>query len=413
MIIKNVSLNGVISNIEIKGNKFSKIYAAVDGELDKTDDLVLDATGKAILPSFYNGHTHAAMNLLRGYADDLELMDWLNNHIWPMEAKFNSDHIYAGTRLAILEMIKSGTVFFNDMYWNLEITAKAIEELGVRATLSVAFIETGNAQEIEDKFILLEKLLKQNYKNVNFAIAPHAIYTVSDKLYQRCKDFAKCNNILLHTHLSETEFEFSEAKKNYGKSPVKYLYDLGVLDNNTIAAHMVHLDDDDVKIIADTGVVCVHNPRSNMKLSSGHFQLAKLKNAGCRIVLGTDGAASNNNLSMIEEMRVAALLSKHYSSPSEITAEYIYNLASFEGANAFGIKAGKIEEGYLADAILVDTMNERLVPGYNLISDMVYSADSSCVDTVICDGRIIMQNRRIEDEISIIKQAISSKNTLG
>ncbi len=408
MIIKNVNLRGAICNIKIENDKFVDIN--YKGELD--DSEIIDGSGKAILPSYYNGHSHAAMSLLRGYADDMELMTWLNDHIWPMEAKFTSEHIDAGVRLAVLEMIKSGTTYFNDMYWDIPTTAKIVEEMGIRATLSVAFIENGNQQEVEDKFTLLESLLKENYKGVNLAIAPHAIYTVSDKLYKRCKEFANANNILMHTHLAETEFEYNEALKKYGMSPVKYLDSLGVLDHNTIAAHMVHLSDEDVKIVADKGVACIHNPRSNMKLSSGHFNLARLKKAGCRIALGTDGAASNNNLSMIEEMRFAALLSKHYSEPQDITAEYIYNLASANGAEIFGINAGKIENGYLADAILVDMSNERLVPSYNLISDMVYSADSSCVDTVMCGGRILMQNRKVEGEKQIIQQAIDAKKAL-
>lgn len=409
LLIKNIQLGTTTTDIEIIDGHFGRIESGIEA---KDGVQIIDGANKAILPPFYNAHSHAAMTLLRGYSDDATLHSWLNDYIWPAEAKLTDDDIYAGVRLAILEMIKSGTVFFNDMYWGLDVTMQAVDELGIRADLGLTFIEKGKPLETEEQFRYLDSALRRLPERVSLSVAPHAIYTVSDELYRRCYEYARANGMRLHTHLAETRQEFDDCIAQCGLTPVERLDRIGVLDSDTVAAHVIHVTDRDVEILSERGVIIAHNPCSNMKLSSGSFNLLKLKQAGCRITLGTDGTASNNNLNVIEEMKFAALLSKHTSDPAGITTQYIFDMATCAGASAFGINGGEISTGKVADAILVDLNNERLVPNYNLISNIVYAADSKCVDTVICNGQIVMESGHVKGEEQIIEQAIIAKERL-
>lgn len=404
ILIRNVLLDGERRNVLIEGNRFGSLNAPGNAPADE----VIDAGGFAILPAFYNTHSHSPMTLLRGYADDMELFTWLNDHIWPFEAQMKPEDIYAGTRLAILEMIKSGTVFFCDMYWMEQESARAAAEMGVRACVSVHVIGF-QPREAQLQTLARARTWKDQAEGrVTMAVAAHAPYTCGAELIVECHDLARELGMPFVIHLAETRKEFDDCVGEHGMTPVQYLDSLGVLDRNTVAAHVVHVTDEDAKILADREVVISHNPVSNMKLASGVFQADKLQKAGCRITLGTDGASSNNNLSMIEEMKVAALLAKVSSGPLAGSAETVLGWASRNGAQAFGLDAGVIREGALADAILVDLANERLVPNHNLLSNWVYSADSSCVDTVICDGRVIMRNRKIPGEQQIREQAQQS-----
>ncbi|MCQ2192130.1 MAG: amidohydrolase [Paludibacteraceae bacterium] len=401
LLINNVLLNGKRQNVLIDGTRFKTIS---DNSITVNADEVIDGSNFAMVPPFYNGHCHAAMVLLRGFADDMPLQAWLNDSIWPMEAKMTAEDIYAGSRLAILEMIKSGTVFFEDMYWEEHMTAKAVEEMGIRAAIGVSLMDR-QSDALKDE--LFEKI--RSYKasdRVSYTVAPHAIYTVGTDLLKRCKASAEENNIYLNIHLAETMVEDVDCRKAHnGMSPVEYLDSLGLLSPKTILAHVVHVDQHDQDILARSGAVCVHNPASNMKLSSGVFKMKELQKNGCCVTIGTDGASSNNNLDMLEEMKLAALLAKCYADPEAGSATDVFNMATAGGAKAFGIDAGVIEEGRLADALLVDLNNEKLVPNYNLISNLVYSADSSCIDTVICNGKVVMKNRVVPGEKEIIEQA--------
>lgn len=400
LLIKNVLLDGVRQNVLVEGNRFKKITTEPIASADE----VIDGSNFAIIPPFYNGHCHAAMVLLRGFADDMPLQAWLNDSIWPMEAKLTPDDIYAGSRLAILEMIKSGTVFFEDMYWDEQETARAVEEMGIRADIGVSLMDR-QPDDVKDQ--LFEKI--RNYKptdRVTYSVAPHAIYTVGTDLLRRCKAAADDMDIKLNIHLAETMVEDADCRKAHnGMSPVQYLDSLGLLSPKTILAHVVHVDQADQDILARSGAVCVHNPASNMKLSSGVFKMKELQKSGCRVAIGTDGASSNNNLDMLEEMKLAALLAKCYADPEAGSASDVFNMATKWGAEAFGIDAGVIAEGKLADALLVNLDNEKLVPNYNLVSNIVYAADSSCIDTVICNGKVVMRNRVVPGEKEIIEQA--------
>lgn len=403
ILINNVqTASHALVNVLIEGARFSKISNEPIQAPEGCE--IVDGTGFAIIPPFYNGHCHAAMSLLRGYADDMPLQSWLNDAIWPMEAKMTAEDIEVGSRLAVLEMIKSGTVFFADMYWEELETVRVVDEMGIRAAIGLSIMDR-LSDDVKDH---LFELAKHPYSTdrISTTIAPHAIYTVSTDLLRKCKAVADENNLYLNVHLAETLVEDENCRKQYGGlSPVQYMNSIGLLDNKTILGHVVHVDQLDQELLAKSGAISVHNPASNMKLSSGVFKFSEMKKNGCTVVLGTDGASSNNNLDMLEEMKLAALLAKVNDNPEAGSATDIFDMSTRIAAQAFGIDAGEIKEGKLADALLVDLNNEKLVPNYNLISNLVYSADSSCVDSVICNGRFVMRNRVVPGEEEIIDRA--------
>lgn len=403
-LLKAVLHDGKQRDILIVDNKFSKISAEIPAA-EYPDSAVIDCHGLAIVPPFYNGHCHSAMTLLRGFADDLPLFDWLNDHIWPAEAKLTDDMIKIGSQLAIIEMIKSGTVFFNDMYWGQEATIEAIEQFGVRACIGACYTNDDKTNGgWERKLKWLQKPVPASGR-VQKAVMPHAIYTADRELILRCWDYAKENDLLFHMHLAETAKEVEDCRNEHGCTPVEYLDRLGVLGPKTILAHCVHLTDNDRRILASSGSVVVLNLVSNFKLSSGVIELPKLLDAGVRVIVGTDGASSNNNLDMHEEMKLAAILAKVQGGASCLPAAAALDMATRAGAQAFGIDGGCIVEGALADCLLINLDNERLVPNYNLLSNWVYAADSRAIDTVICDGRIIMQKGHISGEEAVIAAA--------
>ncbi len=405
LLIKDVQLDGAPTDVLIEGNRFKTIASGID----ETGHEILSGAGRALIPGFINMHTHASMSLLRGYADDLHLHDWLNNHIWPLEAELTEEDIYHGARLACLEMIKSGTTCFNDMYWYYHGVARAVEEMGMRATLSSVFIDLNDAEraaaEREQAVRLFEESRRYSDR-LSFALGPHAIYTVSKTSLKWAKAFAREHGLRFHIHLSETEKEVEDCLSLYGLRPVQWLEKIGLLDELTLAAHVVHVTDAEIGILADCGVEVVHNPVSNMKLASGSFPFQKMERAGVKLSLGTDGASSNNNLCMLEEMKIAAMQAKvTHGDPTVLPAQTVFEMATCNGARALGLETGAIREGLLADCVLVDLDNPRLVPGFSLIDDLVYSADSSCIDTVICDGRILMRDGHVDGEEEIIAEA--------
>lgn len=405
LIIKNARLNGAVTDIAIENGRFKAFAPAIDAPQDCE---ILDACGMTIMPPFFNAHTHAAMTLLRGFADDIELFDWLNNYIWPAEAKLTPYDVYCGSKLAILEMIKSGTVFFNDMYWFQQETIRAAEEMGVRAAVGLLFLEDQNGNIAERNIRGNQKLLdmKESFsERISLTLAPHAIYSVSERNLRRVEELAGELKLPVHIHLAETAREVEECKAAHqGLSPVEYLASIGLLNRNLIAAHAVHLSNYDIEMLADAQATLVHMPCSNMKLNSGAFRFHDIARAGCRINLGTDGCASNNNLSMFDEMKFAALAAKREAnSPTAAPADFIFHTATAAGAEAFGIDSGEIAPGKLADAILVNN-NSSYLTGGDLISGMVYSADSSVVDSVICHGRILMKHRVVPGEQQIIEE---------
>ncbi len=405
LLISEVLLNGEVTDVVIAGQRFESVGRTENGEFEE----VIACQGRmAIVPPFYNAHTHAAMTLLRGYADDVELAEWLNDHIWPAEAQLTHEDIYAGSRVAILEMIKSGTVFFNDMYWDQPATARAADEMGVRAAIGLLYLSgpdgATNPRSARTNAELLE-VAPDLPDRIQITEAPHSVYTVPESGLRAAAESAASSGRLLHIHVSETSKENADCLAQTGRSPVRYLDDLGVIGPHSILAHCVHLSDEDRAILAERDAVIAHLPTSNMKLCSGQFDHASARAAGLRMTLGTDGASSNNSLSMLTEMKLASLSAKIRSgSPTDARDHEVYAMATLASAQAFGIDAGNIAVGRLADALLIDLDQPSLVADHNLESNLVYAADSSVIDTVICDGKILMSGRRVPGEEEILEQ---------
>ncbi|MBE6302118.1 MAG: amidohydrolase [Parabacteroides distasonis] len=406
ILIKGVWLNDRIKDVYIQENRIQQIGECLEVQADQ----VIDGKKKALIPGFVNAHTHAAMTLFRGFGDDMPLKAWLEEKIWPNEAKLTSEDVYWGTKLACLEMIKSGTTTFFDMYHKFSASAKAIEEMGLRALLAGACFDHFNSELRERGKQAVEKLYAEAATfsdRIQYAAGPHAIYTVSGELLQWIHAFAEEHQIPIHLHLAETEGEVQDSVKQFGLTPVRYLYQLGILSPRLILAHGLYVDEEEIQMLADQGVTVVHNPASNMKLASGYrFKYSEMKAAGVRVALGTDGCSSSNNLDMVEAMKLASLLGKAWrKEPEAVTAKEIFHTATLSGAEAIHLKAGQIAEGFLADLCLVDLRMPAFTPNHNFISNLVYAANGSCIDTVICNGKILMQDRKVPGEEEIMEKA--------
>jgi 5-methylthioadenosine/S-adenosylhomocysteine deaminase len=406
ILIKGASLNGVTKDVYIKDNRIR----AIEDSIDLPADSRLSGSGKALIPSFINGHTHAAMTLLRGYADDMHLQEWLEKKIWVLEAKMTENDIYWGAKLACLEMIKTGTTFFNDMYWFWKGTARAVEEMGIRAAISAVFIDFFSRDKAREQKALNEELFQESRQfspRIHFTLGPHAIYTVSEESLGWASDFARTHGLLLHIHLSETKKEVDDCIQEHGIRPVEYLEKIGFLGPNVVACHGVWLSPKEIDILKGHEVKVVHNPVSNMKLTvGGTFPYEGLRTAGVTTCLGTDGCSSNNNLDMLETIKFASLLQKHHRVDSTaLPAKEAFELATIQGARAFGLDCGRIEVGSLADLALVDLQRPELTPHFDLYSDLAYAANGSSIDTVICDGEILMEGRKVRGEEEVMEGA--------
>ena len=403
ILLKNVILAGQKKDIFIKGNKIERIGNNLNLKADQKID---GKRERAVLPGFVNCHTHAAMSLLRGYADDLTLKEWLEDKIWPLEAKMGPEDIYWGTKLACLEMIKSGTTAFNDMYFFPEAEIQAVAEMGLRALIGLVVFDLSESGKPENIAKTYYRLKSKQSDLVKLSIAPHAIYTVSKENLIWSKNFAQKEKLLLHIHLSETEKEVRDCLKKHKMRPAEYLNKIGFLGANVISAHSVWLSEKEIKTLAEKEVSPVYNPCSNLKLVSGEiFPYKIFREKKVNICLGTDGAASNNSLDMIKEMKFASLLQKHREKdPTLLSAKESLGIATKNGARALKINAGEVKKGKLADLILIDLNKIYFSPGYNLTSDLVFSAAGDCVSDLISDGKILMRDRKINGEEKIIKE---------
>ena len=386
LLLKDVLLDGRTRNILIEDRRFKDL----DAPAEVADARVLEASGLAALPALYNTHTHAAMTLLRGYADDMPLQTWLQDYIWPYEAELTKDDIRRGSEIAVKEMVQSGSVFFNDMYFDIEETIDVVNRAGMRAAIGITVMESHSKAVAEQKKDFVRHWQDPTGGRIRLVLAPHAIYTVGERKLRECADFARENGMLLHIHLSETAGEVEDCLREHGATPVRYLDSIGFLGPDVIAAHCVHVDDGEAALLAERGVTLSHCPCSNMKLGSGIFPYRRLMEAGCRITLGTDGASSGNNLDLREAMKFAALLAKAGGDPELLPAEEVFRWATQRGAEAFWLDAGVIAEGRLADCLLVDLSDIRMQPCHHLVSNFVYAADSRCIRHVLCDGRVIL-----------------------
>ena len=390
-VIYGENFEVVEADVLIEDNRIAKVAKSIN----ESADTVIDATGRVVSPGFVNLHTHSPMGLLRGLADDLPLMDWLQNHIWPREAKLTPEYIKAGAYLGALEMIRSGTTTFLDMYFHMDKVAEAVLKAGLRGYLSYGMIDLGDPdktdKEVKDALREMEAIEKLNSNRVHFVFGPHAPYTCSIALLKEVRRLASEHDKLITIHVSETMAEIGQITERYGKSPVVLLDDIGFLGNDVIIAHGVWLDSRDIQILARHGVTVAHNPASNMKLASGVMPIGKLLNAGVNVGLGTDGSASNNNLDMLEEMKLAALLHKvHNLDPVIADAKTVFRMATRNGAKALRLSAGLIKEGYLADIAIINFNRPHLRPINDVISHLVYSANGNDVETTIVDGKILM-----------------------
>ncbi|QLC49386.1 amidohydrolase family protein [Methanolobus zinderi] len=396
--------NGVVV---IEDGKIKEIGKSTESKADKE----IDAGGNVVMPGLVNTHCHAGMTLFRGYADDMPLQDWLENHIWPAEAKVSDEDIYIGTQLACLEMIRSGTTAFADMYIHMDKVAQAVDESGIRAALSYGMIDFGDKEkadvELEEGSRFVREWNGKADGRITTMYGPHAPNTCSRDFLIRVKEQAVKDNVRIHIHVLETEAELNYMKEQFGVCSIHFLKDIDFWGDDVLAAHCIWLSDGDIKILAEHGVNISHNVTSNMKLASGIAPVAKLLAVGANVSLGTDGCASNNNLDMFEEMKTAALLQKvSIMDPTVLPARQVLEMATVNGAKALGIKSGMIKEEYNADLIIVDMNKPHLTPAYDIASHMVYAANGRDVKTTIVNGKILMENYEVRclDEQSIIEK---------
>ena len=389
-----------------------KIVAVGEVPAGFVADNTINGKDKFAVPGFVNTHTHASMTLLRSYADDLALMDWLNNHIWPVEAKMVEKDIRVGGELAVLEMIKSGTTAFLDMYGPylesvIDVTAKA----GIRGVFSrgpIGFIPG------QDKVLDENAVMYKNYNGtadgrITVAMGVHAPYTCPPEFCEKAAGLAKDNGMHMHIHMSETQDEINQMQEKYGKRPFKYIEETGLFDVPAIAAHCVWLDDEDFAIMKKHNIAVAHNPASNMKLASGIAPVPRMLKEGITVGLGTDGTSSNNNLDMLEEIRLAAILHKvNELDPLSVPAAEALKMGTETGAKAIWLDdTGVIAPGKKADIVLYDLNRPEWCPRHNLVSLLVYSASSASADTMICNGKVIMENGKVltMDEERILHEA--------
>ena len=368
-------------------------------------DKLIDGTNLLTLPGLINTHTHIAMVLMRNYADDVNLEDWLFNNIFPIENKLVAEDVYYASLLAIMEMIKTGTTTFVDMYFFVEKTIQALEKLQMRAVICRGLGDSENAEKNLEESISLSKKYMNN-DMLKIMIAPHSVYTCSKDFLQKCINSAKEHNLSIHIHLNESKAEVENSIKANGKSPIEYVNDLGMFEVNTLAAHCVHTTDKELNILKEKNVTVLNNPTSNLKLASGFARVSDMINKGINVSLGTDGAASNNTLNMFREIHLASILNKAVTSdPKSVSAYQALKMATVNGAKAIQMqdKLGTIEVGKLADIILIDINKTHLLPHNNYISMLSYSASGYEVDTSIINGNVVMEKGKIlaldEEEI--------------
>lgn len=408
--------------IAIEGDTIKAIGQAGTIEASWQADKVIDGTGKLVIPGFVNCHTHAAMTLLRSYADDLPLMEWLNDKIWPLEDCLIAEDIYWGTMLSVAEMIKSGTTTFLDMYFHMDQVAKVVEQTGIRAVLSRGMIGYGENAQLairENRELVTEWHNRPEADGrLTVMFGPHAPYTCPPEYLQEVKALAQELGVGLHIHLAETLVEVNDIIEKHGKRPVELMNDLGFFDDvQVVAAHCVHLSEEEIGILAEKGVGVAHNPESNMKLASGIAPVPQMLAKGVKVGLGTDGASSNNNLDMLQELRTAALLHKVNSMDATVLPAYqALELATVGGAKVLGLDQhiGTLQPGYKADLLIIDMEQPHFYPQHDVVANLVYAAHASDIETVIINGKIVMENRKLltMDEKAVLRNVQEHTNAL-
>ena len=409
LLLQNILLDGLPVNLFIDGAYIRRILPFPQTE-DLIPDETVDCTGKTVIPGFINMHTHAAMVLLRGITEDVPLQQWLSR-IWDIEARIDEEFIYWGTKVACLEMIKSGTTTFNDQYWFAPYARKAAVEMGIRPYISFVILDNFNRETADKqrrKCLQLYEEAMQWEEASHLAMSVHSVYTVSEEMILWASRFAIDHGMKLHIHVSETEKENIDCRKAHGGlSPTEYLDSLGVLGPHMIAAHALWLSDHDVELMGRHHVNCVHNINSNAKLASGfRFRYNELRDAGANVCLGTDGAASSNNLDMLETMKTTALFQKAWrEDASQMHLGELMDAATVNGARALGLNTGKVQEGAIADLSLVDIDNSCFLSPGSFLGNLIYAAHSDVISSVIARGRFVMRDRVVEGEKEILAEA--------
>lgn len=401
---------GVIpkADVVIEGRRFSAVV--VGEEVQGPFDRVIEGEGKLLIPGLVNAHTHLAMTLFRGLAQDRPLMDWLEKEVWPREKKLTGEIVHWFSLLGLVEMIRCGTTAFADMYFFMEEVAEAVEKAGVRAVLSYGIIAP-TPERLEPELKKAENFAREwdgkAEGRIRAALSPHAPYTCGPEVWKKTVALSRELRIPIHTHLAETAEEVARWQKEKGRSPAEWLEELGVFGVPTIAAHCIHLSEKDMEILAAHGVSAVHCPTSNLKLACGIAPVVEMLRSGVNVCLGTDGAGSAGDLNIIEEMRLAALLAKvRTGDPQALPAPEALSLATWRGAAAlgWGKELGTIEPGRRADGVMLRLDQAHLIPDYDLLANLVYAAQGADVDTVFVDGRFLLLEGELQtlDEERII-----------
>lgn len=383
------------ADIFIEGNLIKKI----GNNLQIKASEVIDGNFLLMTPGFVNGHTHLGMSYFRNYADDLKLMDWLENEIWPIENKLTADDIYWSSLLSICENIKSGVTNFCDMYYEMDKVCDATIISGIRGTLTRGL--TDNDGKGKEKLKSVRELYNNYHNKANGRIkvvpAPHAIYTCSENFLREISDLSKDLDGIINIHLSETKGEVENSLKEHGMTPISYVNSLGLLDNHVIAAHCVHITDEEISLVKDKKFYPIYNPTSNLKLASGFTPVDKLLKNNIIMGIGTDGDSSNNSQNLLQDMHIGAIVNKAREMDEEaVKAIEILKMATINGQKALGIsKAGLIKEDYLADFTIFSLKSSNFTPKNNLINALVYSATAEDVRDVLCDGKFVMRNREL------------------
>jgi 5-methylthioadenosine/S-adenosylhomocysteine deaminase len=413
LTVTDARVDGEAVGLRAEGGRIVELGKAVD---PREGDEVVSAQGKALVPGLVNGHTHAAMTLFRGHGDDRPLMEWLQEVIWPVEANLTDDDVYWGTRLACVEMIRTGTVRFWDMYWRAGATARAVEDAGLRATIGAPLIDVGDAAPEGSIAEVAERGLEEigdARELVRPALAPHAIYTVSEPSLRWIAEASEKRGLPVQIHLSETEEEVTRCVSEHAVRPAQYLDRLGLLGPRTVLAHGVWLDDAELELIAGRGATVVTNPVANLKLAvGGVFPYLEAQRRGVRVGLGTDGAGSNNSLDLFQDLKTFALLQKHEArDPAAVPAREAWEVATGRRSPLLG-GSGAVAVGEPADFLLLRAGAPELEIG-DFIADLVYAASGSVVDTTVVNGEVLMREGRVEGADEVLARALEQARRLG
>lgn len=414
ILLKNITIKDERKDVLIDKGLICKIQPAGSCETwDLAGDIeVMDCSDKVALPGLINMHTHVGMTLMRGIGEDMRLPQWLDK-VWAIEKNFDAEYVYWSAKVGCTEMIRSGTTTFNDQYWYFTSTWKAALDTGIRPVLGYDILDIGGPMKgagQKEQCIEAYETIGKHWKKEGavYAVAFHAIYSVSEDMMLWAADFARKHGLPLHIHLSENDQEVANCKAAHGGlSPVEYLAELGILGPNLLAAHTLSLSEHDIELLGRYKVNCLHNINSNAKLANGfRFPYYELRDAGANVCIGTDGCASSNNQDLLEAMKNAALFQKAWRhDPTALPLDELLDMATINGAKALGLNTGRLEEGAIADLCIVETDSCYFLSPGPFLANLIYSAHSDCIDSVIANGRFVMRGREIPGEKEILHEA--------